>query len=244
MNFRWCASNILDTSVLVYCGRRGPSWPGLRPIRYGMVAWFHHMVSHGQDTTCRSPSPFRSNTWPLSSSWNPSVHLARIETILEWHEYFSQFQDTTDTLPCHIHLPVCLWMIDPYSRAPKKNTGHGNKVLPQDTTHLIQKPFYQRGSPCQDPTGDRSTRNPLNIVKRRKLQWYGHVSRSSGLSKIILQGTVKRGRRQGRHRKRWEDNIGNWQAWSSPSPWGQWRTGKNGWNWLWNLLWCPNNPRG
>ena len=32
----------------------------------------------------------------------------------------------------------------------------------------------------------------LTIVKRRKLRWYGHVSRSaSGLAKTILQGTVK-----------------------------------------------------
>ena len=50
----------------------------------------------------------------------------------------------------------------------------------------------------------------LTIVKRRKLQWYGHVSRSSGLAKTILQGTVKRGRSQGRQRKRWEDNIREW----------------------------------
>ena len=50
----------------------------------------------------------------------------------------------------------------------------------------------------------------LTIAKRRKLQWYGHVSRSSGLAKTILQGTVKGGRRQGRHRKRWEDNIREW----------------------------------
>ena len=42
----------------------------------------------------------------------------------------------------------------------------------------------------------------LTIVKRRKMQWYGHVSRSSGLAKTILQGTVKGGRRQGRQRKR------------------------------------------
>ena len=35
----------------------------------------------------------------------------------------------------------------------------------------------------------------LMIVKRRKLQWYGHVSRSSGLAKTILQGTVKRGKK-------------------------------------------------
>ena len=50
----------------------------------------------------------------------------------------------------------------------------------------------------------------LTIVKRRKLQWYGHVSRSSGLAKTILQGTVKGGRRKGRQRKRWEDNIREW----------------------------------
>ena len=50
----------------------------------------------------------------------------------------------------------------------------------------------------------------LTIVKRRKLQWYGHVSRSSGLAKTILQGTVKGGRRQGRQRMRWENNIREW----------------------------------
>ena len=32
----------------------------------------------------------------------------------------------------------------------------------------------------------------------------------SGLAKTILQGTVKGGRRQGRQRKRWEDNIRGW----------------------------------
>ena len=31
----------------------------------------------------------------------------------------------------------------------------------------------------------------LTTVKRHKLQWYGHVSRSSGVAKTILQGTVK-----------------------------------------------------
>ena len=44
--------------------------------------------------------------------------------------------------------------------------------------------------------------DPLTIVKRRKLQWYGHVCRSSGLAKTTLQSTVKEGKRQGRQRKR------------------------------------------
>ena len=50
----------------------------------------------------------------------------------------------------------------------------------------------------------------LAAVKRRKLKWYGHVTRSSGLAKTILQGTVEGGRRRGRQRKRWEDNIKEW----------------------------------
>ena len=50
----------------------------------------------------------------------------------------------------------------------------------------------------------------LTTVKKRKLKWYGHVSRSSGLAKTILQGTVQEGRRRGRQRKRWEDNIAEW----------------------------------
>ena len=61
----------------------------------------------------------------------------------------------------------------------------------------------------------------LPIVKRRKLKWHGQVSRSSGLAKTVLQGTVKGGKRQGRQKNRWEDNI---RAWSSPSSRGQWRT--------------------
>ena len=53
----------------------------------------------------------------------------------------------------------------------------------------------------------RPHKDLLTIVKRCKLQWYGRVSCSSGLAKTILQGTVKGGGRQGRQRKRWEDNI-------------------------------------
>ena len=55
----------------------------------------------------------------------------------------------------------------------------------------------------------RPHRDLLTIVKRRILQWYSHVSRSSGLAKTILQGTLKEERRQGRQRKRWED-IREW----------------------------------
>ena len=50
----------------------------------------------------------------------------------------------------------------------------------------------------------------LTSVKRRKLKWYGHVTRSSVLAKTNLHGTVQGGR--GRQRKRWEDNIEQWTS--------------------------------
>ena len=48
----------------------------------------------------------------------------------------------------------------------------------------------------------------LTLDKTWKLRGFGHVSRSSGLAKTILQGTVK-GRRRGRQ-KRLENNITEW----------------------------------
>ena len=52
---------------------------------------------------------------------------------------------------------------------------------------------------------------------KKKMQWYGHVSRSSSLAHTILQSNVekkkkkkKKERRRGRQKKRWEDNIREW----------------------------------
>ena len=68
--------------------------------------------------------------------------------------------------PCHIHLPVCLWIKDPHSRAAK-NTSPGNEVLLQDTT------CYQWRSLCQDPAGNRTTRRPPDHRKeaQTKVDW-------------------------------------------------------------------------
>ena len=72
----------------------------------------------------------------------------------------------------------------------------------------------------------------LTIVKRRKLQWYGHVSRSSGPAKTILRGTVKGGSRQGGQRKRWEDNIGEWTGLEFSKSQRAVENRENGGNWL------------
>ena len=95
----------------------------------------------------------------LSGIAEITAALTRLKPV--WNEeYFSQFCVATDALPCHIHFSVCLGTMDPHSRAPKKNTSFVNEVLPQYTTHLIERPDYQRGSPYQDPTGNQTTRRP------------------------------------------------------------------------------------
>ena len=50
----------------------------------------------------------------------------------------------------------------------------------------------------------------LTIVKIFRRRWYGYVFHLSGVAKTILRATVEGGRRQGRRKKRWEDNIREW----------------------------------
>ena len=50
----------------------------------------------------------------------------------------------------------------------------------------------------------------LAAVQRRKLAWFGHVTRHDSLSKTILQGTMEGWQRRGRQRKWWMDNIKEW----------------------------------
>ena len=73
----------------------------------------------------------------------------------------------------------------------------------------------------------------LTLVRKRNLRWFVHVSRSSGLAKAILQGTVKGKRKRGRQKTRWEDNIKEWTGMDFASS-----TGKG---LLRIYLWCPND---
>lgn len=56
----------------------------------------------------------------------------------------------------------------------------------------------------------------LATIKRRKLAWFGHHTRHDSLSKTILQGTVEGGRRRGRPRLSWSDNIKDWMEMTMP----------------------------
>ena len=64
--------------------------------------------------------------------------------------------------------------MDPHSRAPKKNTSHGNEVLPQDTTqYLIQRPCWHVTNEevhANIQQAIRPEEDLLTIVMRCKLQ--------------------------------------------------------------------------
>ena len=84
----------------------------------------------------------------------------------------------------------------------------------------------------------------LTMVKKRKLRWYGHISRPSGMAKTILQGTVKGA--EGEEDRSGDGKITsrNGREWGLEIPCGQRKTGKGGKVLLQRHLWCPDDLRG
>ena len=82
----------------------------------------------------------------------------------------------------------------------------------------------------------------LTSIKKKKLRWYGHVARSGGLAKTIMQGTVQGGRKRGRQKKRWEDDIKEWTGLSFTD---SQRAAQDRDKWreiVFSPRWCPNDP--
>ena len=100
--------------------------------------------------------------------------------------------------------------MDPLSRGAKNNISHRNEVLPQDTTHLIQRPSYQRGNLCQDPASNRTTRRPPDHRKETQtaVVWSCLPLIRSGQNHLASHS--ERGKKTWQTEKRWEDNIREW----------------------------------
>ena len=54
----------------------------------------------------------------------------------------------------------------------------------------------------------------LSIVRRRKIKWFGHVTRGSSSAKTVLQGTVLGGRGRGRPKRTWGADLREWMGMS------------------------------
>ena len=64
----------------------------------------------------------------------------------------------------------------------------------------------------------------LTMVKKQQLRWSGHVSKSIGIAKTILQGTVKGKSRRDGQNKKWKENIKELTGMDLPDQLGQLKT--------------------
>ena len=78
----------------------------------------------------------------------------KVETSLEWREYFSQFPRYDWCAPLSHPSSFMLVNHGPYQQSSKEEYKPWKWGA---TTHLIQRPCYQRGNACQDPAGDWTT---------------------------------------------------------------------------------------
>ena len=134
----------------------------------------------------------------LSRIAQTTAALTRLKPV--WKDR-STFLSSKIRLMCSLVTSIFLYACEAWTltaELQKKNTSHGCEV--QDTAKVTQRLCYQWGSLLQDPAGSLATRKLLT-------SWPSH---SSGLAKIIRQGTVKGRRRQGRQKKRWGGNIRKW----------------------------------
>ena len=77
--------------------------------------------------------------------------------------------------------------------------------------HISYKDHVTNEETCakiQQATGPHE--DLLMIVKRCKLQWYGHVFPFIRSGRNHLARHSERGKKTGGQRKRWEDNIREW----------------------------------
>ena len=124
----------------------------------------------------------------------------------------------TDALTGNLNIFTCLWIMDIDNRFGEKDSDNCDEMLLQVAQHLIQRSHHkcwgrEQITKAEGPHEDLST-----TVKKRKLKWCGHFTRSTGLTKSTPQETV-----QG---KREEDGEGDGRI-----------TSPNGQERLWVTTW-------
>ena len=143
---RWDFNICIHSSPLwVKRGRRtgklsSASWQNFHSLRHGdqcredqaddkQHQWHQHrdqsewtgaLDSHKLQIPRLSYNWWGFQAWDTLQDSTDTCSIDKAETSLDWQEYFSLLQDTTDVHSGHIHLPVCLWIMDPHSRVLKK----------------------------------------------------------------------------------------------------------------------------
>ena len=83
-------------------------------------------------------------------------------------------------------------ILDSNSKLAKEDHSSGNEMLQETPRNFIKRPHIT----------NEEVRNTINqhisqyydlltMIKKKKMKWYGHVTRSDGLAKTVIQGTVQ-----------------------------------------------------
>ena len=108
-----------------------------------------------------------------------------------WRNYYISSRSKVK-LSCYFHISVWLWIMDIDCRVREKNASLWDKML-QGLLKISSNDHITNAEVCRKIQAAIWECDELQaLVKKRKLRWFGHVSRSSGSTKTILQGTVKR----------------------------------------------------
>ena len=107
---------------------------------------------------------------------------------------FSVFLYPCETWTLNTDLECRIWAMNMCCNRKILNISYRDNMPNEEVHHIISEAIGQHD-------------NLLTITKKHKLRWYGHVIRSNGLAKTIMQGTVYGGRHRGRQRRRWDDNV-------------------------------------
>ena len=144
------------------------------------------------------------------------IAFAKPEDIQMWRNYLSFHVFTKVRSPSYS--PMAAWI---FLQASSLETRSLYEMFTSLWQHFISKAcvlFSNSAVKGHDSQAYKKYENGKGVhqfylrSKRYFISPHGftHVSRSSGLAKTILQGTVKGKRKRGRQKKRWEDNIKEW----------------------------------
>ena len=111
-----------------------------------------------------------------------------------------------------LHFSCCnLWLrgLDHLKDRREKDNFFRDEMLPEDTQNFMD---WEKNK-CQCPrTTRRKSPTLLNLIKKQKLSYFGHIKRHNTLEKLFLEGTCEGRRGRGRPRRRWTQDIGEWMG--------------------------------
>ena len=170
-----------------------------REGRRGHHRWLHNqfppffsVLHHGNSRARWSPSFSRSNTWPLSSSWNPSAHLAIVFELLGHPPSDAVLTPATSSIPGRLVVGVsALFLPKDLPNAPANSSEIADHITQNysrgdspaiGTDSLSSKPpglsvpLPSSGTACcQTSFSNNFRRKPIGCSKKKKKSNYKSV---------------------------------------------------------------------